>query len=137
MTDAKSMQILMCIQPGEPVRADTVMKRTGFSRSDVGPTLHRLRREGKLVLLCRAVYALAGSTTALERFAQEVRDAEKDKRTARRKAAQARYADKLKERRRAEAVYGVRPANYGDGIVAEAKASRSFLAMAWGGANVA
>ena len=101
MTEDKTLQVLMCINPGEPVRADTIMARTGLSRLAAGQRLSRLCNAGKLVRLCCGVYALAGNVPAPERFAQEVRAAESAKRQARLKASKDRYAAKQRAERRA------------------------------------
>lgn len=136
MTEAKTLLVLMCIQPGEPIRAETVMARTGLSRSDAGPRLWRLCRDGKLMQLDRGIYALVGNRPPSEAFAQEVRDAEKAKRLARVKASKARYAAKRSAARKVEEqrkdVYARKPGYY-DAIVAQGKdaASRHPLAGVW------
>lgn len=135
MTESKTLLALMCIQPGEPIRADTVMARTGLSRADVGPILWNLCDDGRLIKLDRGIYALAGNVPALTRFAQEVRAAESAKRKARVRASKAKYAAKVREERKVEErepVFGVRKAGYADSIVAQAMAKPHALHGVWG-----
>lgn len=129
--------VFTSIQAGEPVRADTIIQRTKLDRSEVGPILARLCNSGRLVKLCRGVYAVAGNIPPLEQFAREIRQAEQSRRTAKRKASQDKYRAKLLEARAgtltpyARSLASIKRAP--ESMVESAIAARSALAMAWGG----
>ena len=133
-------QVFTCIQPAEPVSAETVMKRTGLSRHLSSRYLSHLLAAGKLVKLARGVYALVGSTPPLELFAKEVLTEDQARRKARRAASQARYMAKVRKAREGSATPQARTLREIDPIrvapkdmVSKAIAARSDLAMAWGG----
>ena len=129
--------VFTSIQTGEPVRADTIMQRTKLERSEVGPILARLCNSGRLVKLCRGVYAVAGNTPPLEQFAREIRQAEQSRRSAKRKASQDRYRAKLLEARAgtltpfARNLASIKHAP--ESLVQSALAKQPALVTVWGG----
>jgi hypothetical protein len=134
---SKIDKVLSCIKPGEPIRAETVIERTGLSLAEVGPLLCRLHQRAQIVRLEQGVYTRASSAPLppeqIAEMRAELRRVREEHRKRMRKLAQSRFVANRRERARIEVerAEAKKTGRRVDGIVHAALASRHPLHSAW------